>query len=271
MPPLNFILVCMNKPKKSLGQHWLHDQGTLQAIVEAGKIKPNDFVLEIGPGLGTLTAELLKTGAKVHALEYDQSLIPELQAKFGDSPDFKLEQGDILKFDYGKLPADYKIVANIPYYLTAHLFRVLSEPATPKPIQAVLLVQKEVAERTCSAPGQMSIVSVAMQLVYETSVGPVVPPHLFTPPPKVDSQVLILTRRPNALFPDFDHKIFMRTVKAGFSGKRKTLRNSLAAGLHLDKRTAEQLLRRAGIDPSQRAQSLSLDDWHRLYVCYTES
>jgi 16S rRNA (adenine1518-N6/adenine1519-N6)-dimethyltransferase len=163
------------------------------------------------------------------------------------------------------MQAGYKVVANIPYYLTSNLIRVLSESSNP-PSTAVLLIQKEVAERVCAVPGQMSILSVTAQYFWQVSVGPIVPAELFTPPPKVDSQVLILEYRPQPLFADVDTKQFFRLVKAGFSQKRKTLVNALSGGLSISKDHAKELLDKADIVRNTRAQALSLDEWHALYV-----
>lgn len=257
----------MSEPKKSLGQHWLHDDMALEAMVASAEVQAGDHVLEIGPGLGTLTEKLLAAGAHVHAVEFDGELLTGLHRKFAKESQFVLEQSDILKFDFGKLPSGYKVVANIPYYLTSNLLRVMCE--TPNHFsKAALLVQKEVAERVCAGPGQMSLLSVSVQFYCETELGDLVPAELFTPPPKVDSQILELSYRQQPLFADVDAQKFFRIVKAGFSERRKKLRSSLSGGLGISKPEAEQLLAGAGIDPDLRAQALALDDWHRLYqIC----
>lgn len=255
----------MSEPKKSLGQHWLHDETALEAMVLAADVQAGDIVLEIGPGLGTLTEKLLAAGARVHAVEFDEELIPGLHAKFAKQSQFTLEQTDILKFDFGSLPSGHKVVANIPYYLTSHLFRILADPATNQPAAGAFLVQKEVAERVAAQPGEMSILSVAVQLSFDTGLGRVVPAELFTPPPKVDSQILIFKKPTAVRFLNMDYEGLMRLVRAGFSERRKKLRSSLSGGLGISKPEAEQLLARAGIDPNLRAQALSLDDWYRLY------
>jgi 16S rRNA (adenine1518-N6/adenine1519-N6)-dimethyltransferase len=250
-------------PKKSLGQHWLHDKATLQAICDSAEVASTDTVLEIGPGLGTLTKLLVAQADNVVAVEFD----PILAANLGNhvpASNLQVVQQDILSFDLTGLPAGYKVVANIPYYLTSNLVRVLSESSNP-PSTAVLLIQKEVAERVCAKAGAMSILSVTAQYYWETSLGQLVPAELFTPPPKVDSQVLILHRHEWPLFEDVDAKQFFRLVKAGFSQKRKTLVNSLSAGLSISKDQARTLLDAADIAQNSRAQALSLDDWHKLY------
>ncbi len=249
-------------PKKSLGQHWLKDVGTLEAICRAANLTPSDTVLEIGPGLGDLTRQLLKPAGKVIAVELDSGLVGLLRAI--NDPKLEVIQGDILKFDFSELPVGYKVVANIPYYLTSNLIRVLSE-STNRPDMVVLLVQKEVAERLAAGPGQMSLLSVSAQLYFHTKLGISVPAELFEPPPKVDSQVIILRNRPQPLFVELDSQLFFRVVKAGFSGRRKKLRSSLAAGLNINKAQADQLLGQAKISGDLRAQNLSLQDWHQLY------
>jgi 16S rRNA (adenine1518-N6/adenine1519-N6)-dimethyltransferase len=261
----------MPEPKKSLGQHWLHDGLALEAMLVGVRVEAGDVVLEIGPGLGTLTERLVKAEAEVVALEFDEELIPGLQKKFQEYPSsrFWVEQGDIRTYNFGNMPDDYKIVANIPYYLTANLMRILTDDRTHKPTQAALLVQKEVAERVAEKPGNMSFLAVLVQYHYDVQLGMVVPAELFTPPPKVDSQILILKQHLQPLFPDVDTKLFFRIVKSGFSERRKKLRSSLSGGLHITKPEAETLLRKADIDPDLRAQALSLEQWYALYKVYS--
>jgi 16S rRNA (adenine1518-N6/adenine1519-N6)-dimethyltransferase len=249
--------------KKALGQHWLNDQTTLQAMVAAAGVKPGDQVLEIGPGYGTLTEWLLAAGADVTALEFDNSLVPNLMGKFAHVPELTVVQGDIRTYDFTQLPPDYKIVANIPYYLTSNLIQLISETTNP-PSVAALLMQKEVAERIVAQPGDMSILSITAQYYWEPSLGMIVGAELFTPPPKVDSQILILTRRVEPLFEGVDTKRFFRLIKAGFSQKRKTLNNSLSGGLAIGREEAVNMLEAAGIDPRRRAQTLSLEEWQKL-------
>lgn len=252
--------------KKSLGQHWLKDQHSLAAIVKAADVKAGDVVLEIGPGQGTLTDELLKAKAEVIGLEYDSELVKFLQSKYKDKPTSEIfvQEGDIRSYDFGAMPNGYKIVANIPYYLTANLLRKLID--TPhKPTVAALLVQKEVAEHVAAEPGQMSFISVATQFYYDVTLGAEVPAKLFTPPPKVDSQVLILKLRTEPLF-NVEVDKFLRLVKVGFSSKRKTLVNNLSAGLQISKPQVVEMLNKARLKPTSRAQELSLSQWHELYA-----
>jgi 16S rRNA (adenine1518-N6/adenine1519-N6)-dimethyltransferase len=251
---------------KSLGQHWLHDPTALNDIVGSAEVGPADTVLEIGPGLGTLTTVLCKTAKQVVAVEFDAKLANALPRRVSAN-NLQIITQDILRFDFSQLPADYKIVANIPYYLTSNLIRVISETTNP-PTVAVLLVQKEVAERVTAEPGAMSILSVTAQYYWHVDSGNIVPASLFTPPPKVDSQILILEHRGDPLFQDVDAKTFFRLVKAGFSQRRKTLLNSLGAGLSISRDAMLRICQSAGIDPARRAQSLSLEEWHSLYISY---
>jgi 16S rRNA (adenine1518-N6/adenine1519-N6)-dimethyltransferase len=255
-----------NNTKKSLGQHWLHDKTILDAIVESAEVSERDYVLEVGPGLGTLTQALLDRGANVTALEFDQDLIPKLIKKFTNCDKVAIIEGDIRTYDYSSMPDNYKVVANIPYYLTSNLIRSLSETSN-QPAITSLLIQKEVAERICAKPGQMGILSVVSQLYFECSLDIEVPAELFTPPPKVDSQVVKLVRRDKKLF-EVDTDKYFNLVKAGFSEKRKTLRNSLSGGLGISKEEAEGLLENSELSPTARAQELSLSDWYELYLNY---
>lgn len=255
----------MALPKKSLGQHWLHDTPSLSAVCEAASIEKDDTVLEIGPGLGTLTAQLIKRKAQVVAVEYDQDLAKTLPTRV-QSPLLKVIHHDILTFDLSALPAGYKVVANIPYYITSKITQVLLT-APNKPAVAALLVQKEVAERMAAHPGNMSILGVATQYYAEAKLGLVVPAALFTPPPKVDSQIISLIIRKAPLYPDIPEKKFFQVVKAGFGERRKKLRSSLGGGLRLSKDSVDALLKESGLGPDARAQELSLDDWANLTRC----
>ena len=252
----------MAGPNKSLGQHWLHDRSVLAHIADCAELAADDTVLEIGPGLGTLTSELLRRSQKVIAVEFDRELARKLPGQF-PGKNLEVIESDILSFDYSTLPAGYKVVANVPYYITSKIVKSLMT-ASNKPSVAVLLVQKEVAERLAAAPGDMSILAVSAQLFAEVTLGDIVSAKLFTPPPKVDSRVVVLRTRTTPLFTDVSESEFFRVVKAGFSAKRKKLRSSLSGGLSISKQDAEQLLEKAAISPDSRAEELDLDDWYRL-------
>lgn len=248
--------------KKSLGQHWLEDRQILNSICEIAEVIENDNVLEIGPGHGSLTEILIQKGAKVVAVELDTQLASTLKAKF-PSQNLKVLNSDILEFDLNSLPSDYKVVANIPYYLTSNLIRVLCESANPAK-SITLLVQREVAERICAKPGAMSILSVSAQVYYECELGLVVSRDKFNPPPKVDSQVVNMKIRSQPMIEDIENKHFFRVVKAGFSNRRKTLHNSLSAGLHIPKQEIATILGNLGISQNSRAQELSIEKWIEL-------
>lgn len=252
----------MAGPKKELGQHWLKDPETLAEIAEAAELVSDDVVLEIGPGLGTLTSRLLARAGRVVAVEFDAELARKLPGQF-PGKNLEVINEDILQFDLDQLSAGYKVVANVPYYITSKIVEKLMT-AKNKPSLAVLLVQKEVAQRIAAEPGDMSILAISAQIFAEAELDIEVPRQFFTPPPKVDSQVVVLRTRDEPLVAKNDEKLFFRLVKAGFSSKRKKLRSSLSAGLAISKPEAERLLKTAGINPEQRAEDLSIDDWRRL-------
>lgn len=252
--------------KKSLGQHWLHDDFALQAMCDAVGVDSGDTVLEIGPGLGTLTEKLAERAKQVVTVEFDADLAHDLPKRV-PAANLTVVHQDILQFDLTSLPPNYKVAANIPYYLTSKLLRELCE--SPNHFtSAAILIQKEVAERVCAAPGSMSLLSVSVQFYCQTGLGPLVPAELFTPPPKVDSQILLLEYRQEPLFPGIDVKLFFRIVKAGFAQRRKTLLNSLSAGMQLSRDETGVLLEQASIKPTVRAQNLTLNEWYALYSAH---
>ena len=249
-------------PKKSLGQHWLKDPEILADIAEAAELTGDDVVLEIGPGLGTLTSRLLARANSVTAVEFDADLARKLPGQF-PGKNLEVFNEDILQFDLNQLPKNYKVVANVPYYITSKIVEKLMT-AENKPSIAVLLVQKEVAERIAADPGNMSVLSVSVQIFAEAELDIEVPRQFFTPPPKVDSQVVVLRTCNSPLITSEDQRDFFRIVKAGFSAKRKKLRSSLSGGLGINKSVAEELLKNAGISPDARAEDLAIEDWKRL-------
>lgn len=261
-----------NVPKKRLGQHWLKDDASLNAMCEYGDVTKKDTVLEIGPGLGYLTEKILQRGAKVMAVEKDQDLVNALNAdksKFTNHELLTVVESDVREFNLLLLPKGYKVIANIPYYLTSNLVRHLLGAVNP-PSLIVLLVQKEVAERITAGVGKKSILTISVEMFADVRLGTVVPAQLFTPPPKVDSQIVIFDIHEQPKL-SVDQKNFFRLVKAGFSNKRKKLRSSLAGGLQISKTEAELILRLAHVDKDVRAQALNLDDWNRLYQTWTKT
>jgi 16S rRNA (adenine1518-N6/adenine1519-N6)-dimethyltransferase len=246
------------KPKKSLGQNWLKDEASLEHIVEQAELTPDDLVLEIGPGQGALTRKLVKQAKKVLAIELDNDLISEL--KNIDAPNLEIEHGDFLQFNLDKLPQSYKVVANVPYYITSKIVQKLLT-AKNRPSRIVLLVQKEVAERLAAGPGEYSILGISAQVFADVKLGHVVPAEYFEPVPKVDSQVVVLQPKVSSIK---NEELFFRVVKAGFSERRKKLRSSLAGGLHMSKPDVETLLKKVRIDFNLRAQDLTISDWQRI-------
>lgn len=249
------------KPNKDLGQHFLVDAETVAAIMQTADIQKGDTVLEIGPGLGVMTDALAATGNQIVAVDADERMVALLRRRM--SHNVRVEQADILQFDLRKLPPDYKVVANVPYYITSPILRLLMESDNP-PATAVLLIQKEVAQRLVAGPGNLSVLSLSVQYYAEVELVVDVPADKFWPAPKVDSAVVKLTRRAEPVFAADPAKLF-RLIKAGFGEKRKQLRNSLAGGLRLDTAQVTTLLEAAVIAPTARAQELSLTQWHALY------
>lgn len=248
--------------KKSLGQHWLTDRAVLASIASSAKIEKKDTVLEIGPGLGTLTSELLKHAKKVVAVELDAELANKLPGQF-PGKNLEVFNEDILQFNLNNLPRNYVVVANVPYYITSKIVNLLMT-ADNKPKTVVLLIQKEVAQRLSAAPGDLSILAISAQVYADVSLGIEVPAKYFSPPPKVDSQVVILNTKPKAMISTDEEAAFFRVVKAGFSAKRKKLRSSISGGLNLKKTETEDLLKEAEVNPDSRAEDLSIEDWLRL-------
>lgn len=264
------------KPKKSLGQNFLVDQGVVQKIIEGANLKSDDVVLEIGPGKGTLTEALAAHCQKVIAIEIDQSLTPVLQKRFKGNGKIEIIHGDILKisnleFLISKIdsknlkPKTYKLIANIPYYITSLIIRKFLESNIP-PTEMILMVQKEVAERIVAKPGKMSILAVSVQYYADAEILFLVPKTAFDPVPEVDSAVIRITcnSQPVTKNSKIETEKFFRIVRAGFCAKRKTLANNLANSLHMERSEAEDKLAQIGILSNARAQELSVEDWKKL-------
>lgn len=256
------------QPKQSLAQNFLTDQYHLARIAAAAELTATDMVLEVGPGLGTLTQLLAAQAGRVVAVELDNRLIEPLRAQFASQPQVQIVHGDILELvpetliqaPDGPLPVAYKVVANLPYYITSAVLRHLLE-ATHPPTHIVVLVQKEVAERICAQPGDLSLLAVSVQYYAEPTLVHHVPASAFYPPPKVNSTVLRLDVHPSPAVADVPPATFFRIVRAGFSQKRKQLVNTLSAGLHLAKTEVIAALDPIGIDPKRRAETLTLAEW----------
>lgn len=255
--------------KKGLGQNFLTSGTVLQDIVEAAEIE--DGVLEIGPGFGVLTAALAEKADKVVALEVDQRLPEILSFTLAGYSNVKVLLQDVLKTDLKALLEEefgdrrVSVAANLPYYITTPILTRLIEQRLPLK-NIVVMVQKEVAQRICAAPGTKDYGAISVLCQYYTvpEVVTVVPAGLFVPPPKVDSAVLKLAVRPEPAVQVADQKIFFRTVKGAFSQRRKTLLNCLVSAFSIPKPELAALLEENGITPTRRGETLSLDEFARL-------
>jgi len=268
IPPLNISALLKQyglRADKKLGQNFLQDPFALEAIASATEIKPTDTVLEIGPGLGSLTRYLAVAAKKVVAVELDHDLIPPLRAVIAAYTNVHVIEGDILDLSLQELiqEEDYIVAANIPYYITSAVIRHLLE-SSPKPRQIVLTIQKEVAERICAKPGDLSLLALSVQVYGTPSIAARISAGSFFPAPKVDSAVLVIDILPVTRISPELLNTFFKLIKAGFSQKRKTLRNSLSSGLHIPTTETQLLLEEANIDPMRRAETLSIEEWQRL-------
>ncbi len=276
------------RPKKSLGQNFLINENVLRGIVRAADVTPADRVIEVGPGVGTLTYQLALAARQVLAVELDQNMVAILRETLSGVENVTVLHEDILKLDidtairdwhleteHSNLPSPvadlpspisqtashYKLVANLPYYITSAVIRKFLDQRH-KPSVLVLMVQQEVAQRILAQPGQLSLLAVSVQFYATPSLVMRLPAGAFYPAPKVDSTVLRLDMHTQPS--DVDVERFFQVVAAGFGQKRKQLHNSLAAGLGMSARASEERLRGAGIDPQRRAQTLTIEEWVRL-------
>jgi 16S rRNA (adenine1518-N6/adenine1519-N6)-dimethyltransferase len=255
--------------KKSLGQNFLIDHDVARRIVAAADVAPSETVLEIGPGPGVLTGMLVAQAARVAAVELDSRLVRLLLQEHREAVDagrLSVVQGDVLESNPAELVAPaaaYVVVANLPYYITSPVLRHLLEASRP-PERAVVMVQREVAERIVAPAGDLSVLGVSVQFYAEPELLFVVPPDAFRPAPKVESAVLRLRVRPQPAVADVAPALYFRMVRAGFGQKRKQLANSLSAGLALPKAEAVGLLEAAAIEPSRRAETVTLAEWGEL-------
>ncbi|MCB9108717.1 MAG: ribosomal RNA small subunit methyltransferase A [Anaerolineales bacterium] len=294
MAPLSELLHKYNlRPRKGLGQNFLTDPHHLAQIVAAAELSAADTVLEVGPGPGTLTRLLAEQAGRVIAVELDPAMVHLLQSEYGHYPNLTILHADILTTpitpqllapptshptDQPAIhqptsplanrptnpPATYKVVANLPYYITSAVVRHLLE-SDPQPERLVITVQKEVAQRIVAEPGDMSLLAVSVQFYGRPKLVHSIPAGAFYPSPKVDSAVVRIdtyAQPPAASVTDIE--FFFQVVKAGFSQKRKQLKNTLAAGLRRPTEAVIQALEQAGIDPARRAQTLSVEEWGKL-------
>lgn len=258
------------RPSKGLGQNFLVSERVLTAIIEAANLSRDDIILEIGPGPGLMTKRLAQRAGQVVAVELDQRLVDVLHDSLSDCDNVRVVQGDILDVDPARLLAEatgapvhslrYKVVANLPYYITSAVLRRLLEPAE-RPELMVLTVQYEVAERMVASPGEMSLLAVSVQVYGKPEMVRRVPASAFYPPPKVESAVVRILAHEEPLVPAEREQEFFRVVRAGFSQRRKQLVNSLSGGLGLSRDEVTRALEAAGVEPTRRAQSLSVAEW----------
>jgi 16S rRNA (adenine1518-N6/adenine1519-N6)-dimethyltransferase len=295
------------QPKKFLGQNFLKDKSVLDKIISAANLKADDFVIEVGPGEGILTEELVKHAGKVIAIEIDKNLSENLKNRFKNNKKIEIINDDILKINLPELVrhserndavggiqsknllnnttsnnqeqilrlrsdkvvaplrmtiSDYKVIANIPYYITSPIIQLFLETKFP-PKEMILMVQKEVAERICAKPGQMSILAASVQYYADAKLLFYVDKKSFYPVPEVDSAVIRVTHNVKHTTPE-ERKKFFRIVRAGFSAKRKKLINNLSSSFQIDKNEVEEKLKKAGISPTARAQELSVENWKKI-------
>ncbi len=265
------------KPRKRLGQHFLVDEAVLERILSAAELSPGDIVVEIGPGLGILTEGLARQGASVIAVEVDAKLVALLRKRLAGFPDVRIVRADILKVTprqllREELPASdpsrgYKVIANLPYYITSPVLSHFLE-AQPRPSMMVVMVQKEVGETIAAAPGRMRSISVKAQFYSKPVIVSYVRAASFYPPPKVDSAILRLDVHSQPPIEISDVAGFFDIVMHGFSAPRKQLRNSLAHSLEIPPGQVASLLEKAGIEAKRRAETLSLEEWRELWKVF---
>ncbi|MGN0702550.1 MAG: 16S rRNA (adenine(1518)-N(6)/adenine(1519)-N(6))-dimethyltransferase RsmA [Lentihominibacter sp.] len=261
------------KLSKSLGQNFITDRNVLEQIIEGAGIGPKDLVIEIGPGIGVLTAEAAERAARVVAVEIDEKLIPILNETLGEFDNVRILNRDILKTDLkeiireeeGAFTGEVRIIGNLPYYITTPIVMKLLEEAVPA-ASITIMMQKEVADRIRSGPGTKSYgaISVGVQYYCDVNMVASVPRDVFIPQPKVDSTVLNLVPLKEKRIQAADEKVFFFCVKAAFAQRRKTLLNSLSSAGGMEKDAVRKILEKAGIDPGRRAETLTMEEFGRL-------
>jgi len=262
----NFLYAHHIRPNKAFGQNFLIDRDVLLHIVEAADIHSDDQVLELGAGTGVLTRELAKRARRVVAVELEREMLTLLAKTTYNYTNVEIMERNLLYVDpkeiFGSEP--YKLVANLPYYIASPTFRHFLESANP-PRLFVVMVQYEVAQRIVAAPGDLSLLGVSIQFYGEPKIVAQVPARAFYPAPKVDSAILRIDLKDEVPLLPRQRDSFFRMVQAGFSERRKQLHNSLAHGLHRKNADVQPWLFAAHIDPSRRAETLSIEDWLRLW------
>ncbi|MFA5374854.1 MAG: 16S rRNA (adenine(1518)-N(6)/adenine(1519)-N(6))-dimethyltransferase RsmA [Dehalococcoidia bacterium] len=259
------------RAKKGLGQNFLVDKHVLDRIVSAAKLTRDDYVVEVGPGLGVLTQELAQSAGRVVAVELDSTMVAVLREKFADSSNVEIVEADILKCAPESLISDerdYKVIGALPYNIASAVLRHFLE-AEHKPTMIVAVIQKEVAQSIAAQPGDMGLLSVGVQLYGKPSIVKTISPRSFHPQPKVDSAILRIDVYRDPPVRVEDEVAFFDVVRGGFSTPRKQLRNSLSYGLHITSQESSELLESAGIDPRRRAETLSIEEWAKLYRVFS--
>ncbi len=269
------------RPSKGLGQNFLIDRDVLERVVEAGDLKADDVVLEVGPGIGAMTHLMAQRVARIVAIELDSRMLRVLGDTLRDDTNVRLVQGDILKINHVSeilkdappakaAPIRYKVVANLPYYITSAVLRHLLG-ARIRPEQMTVMVQREVAERIVALPGKLSLLAISVQVYGQPEIICHVPASAFYPRPKVDSAVLRINVYEKPRVAEDDMERFFKVVRAGYAQKRKQLRNSLTHNLHLPRVRVLAALEKAGISPDKRPQMLTIEEWSRLACALSES
>ena len=275
-PPPRELVEAGLSARKRLGQHFLRDRRILSRIVDAARLSAEDTVVEVGAGLGTLTAELVKRAGKVVAVEVDEGLCGYLRRRFESSANLSLVCADIRSQTPSQLlaaagtQAPYLVVANLPYYIAAPVLRHFLEAAEP-PSRLIVMLQKEVAESIAAGPGHMSLLGLSVQLYGLPRLLFTVPPSAFYPPPKVHSAVLRIDVRETPAVDVDDIGRFFAFLRAGFSAPRKQLRNAISNGLGLEGNVVAERMTGAGVDPRLRAQALGLEEWAVLYRAFKDT
>lgn len=260
-------------PSKRLGQNFLIDKGAVRKIIEAADLQPDDIVLEIGPGLGVLTQELAKEAKKVIAVEKDKNMVEILGETLKEYENIEIINEDIRRSDLpqnyggGRTSQKFKVVGNLPFYLTAPIIRQFLERTDSRCLYAVFMVQKEVGQRICAKPPDMNLLAVSVQFYAEPKIISYVSKKSFWPSPEVDAAVIKIIPKPQNVQTS-GVCMFFKVVKAGFSQPRKQLINNLSNGLKLDKNKVGEWLLKNNIQPAQRAETLSIKDWLNLTAGY---
>lgn len=252
------------KPNKRLGQNFLIDKDAVLSIVASAGINKTDTVIEVGGGTGTITKELAKQAGRIIVVEKDQQFIEILQKELAEFKNVEIVHADILQFnvsDYIEDEGGYKLVGAPPYYLTARLFRMFLEEVQIRPRIIAFIIQKEVAEKIIAKAPHSNLLALSVQLYGSPSIEKIIPSESFLPQPKIDSALLLVN---NIKKPTFDEKSFFSILKAGFCAPRKQLGVNISNTFHISREESHRWLKSEDIDPTRRAQTLSIEEWGKL-------